>query len=297
MRLTLVPDRRQVVSIVLAADPSVAKANAHDPMALFRYRHSDSDADALVVPDDATLIRFRPIQDHDIKNAETMAGRVSQTGGRLYMAALTKASEAHTQALQAATLDGSAPPLTVFDEVLAAELDKLDDGEHAAVVKFRTWQSRRALEIARRAVVAVVMGVDESGAEDVLPAGPQGFPVEAFAPAVDLDLARAQEAHTAERAQALTAAGQSLRTALEGLGEGRGAVVEAIRARRWADVPDDVRAALEARGAADGMRWHGATKAAEIIEEIAEHVVRVSRLGKGGLTCSSTPSGAGTAST
>ncbi|RTL21341.1 MAG: hypothetical protein EKK55_16370 [Rhodocyclaceae bacterium] len=297
MRITLVTDRRQIVAVVLASDPSVAQANAADPMALFRYRHSDSDADALTVPDDATVVRFRPIQDHDIKNAETLAGRVSQVGGRLYMAALAKASEAHTRAVQTATLEGKAPALGVFDEVLAAEIDKLTDDEAAQVARFRAWQSRRAAEIVRRAVVEVVVGVDATGAEDLLRASPAGFPVEDFAAAVEIDLARGQEEITQRRLQALTDSGAALRVALEALGDQRGAVVADVQAGRYDQVPEPVREALAARDAANAIAWHGATRAAEIIEEIADHVLRVSRLGKGGLTCSSTRSGAGTATT
>jgi hypothetical protein len=300
MKLNRFPlDQRAIVEFVLAGDPSVAAANAGN-VTLMQYRHVNSDMSDLVVPEDATLVRFRPLQKHERDNAATLAGRVSQTGARLYQEGLQKAAAAHEAALKRATLAGGDPTevLTTFDRTLAAFVDGLTDGDARAVHLFRAWEARRCAEIVRRAVVAVVLSTDEAGNEDVIASGPDGFPVAEFEAAVSVFLAQQRLDVNRHRAEALAQAGEAQRQALAALtDEERQAVVAAVDAGRLADVPADIREAMEARDRAERMGWHGAFDGAALIEEMAAHVERVSSLGKGGRTSSSTPSGGGMGTT
>lgn len=300
MKLNRFPvDQRTIVEVVLAGDPSVAEANAGNP-ALMQYRHVNSDPTALVVPEDATLVRFRPLQKHDRDNAAVLAGRVSQTGARLYQEGLQKASAAHEAALKRATLAGGdlGDVLTTFDRTLAAFVDGLSDGDARAVHLFRAWEARRCAEIVRRSVVAVVLATDEAGNEDVIAAGAEGFPVAEFEAAASVYLAQQRIDLNRARAEALATAGQAQVRELSALTDAeRLAVVAAVDEGRLGDVPAPILEAMEARDRAERMGWHGAFDGAALVEEMAAHVERVSSLGKGGRTSSSTRSGEATATT
>lgn len=299
MRFQRLPlDKRAIIEVVLACDPSVAAANAGNPSALMAYRYTDSDPAQLDIPDDATLVRVRPLSKVERDNSAVKAGRMPQRGAQLYQEALQAASAAHAEAIQAANLSGvgAEGAFSVYSETLANRVDALPDADARSVMQFRAWDARRCAEVVRMGVLAVVRGVDESGVEDCIIAGPNGFPVEEFEAETSLYLATAQHAFISARADRFVEAGARLREAMAALDpEERERVAVAVAAGRLSDVPAAVVEALEERAAAERMHWIGATSGAALIEEMAAHVERVSSLGKGGRPCSSTQSGGATA--
>lgn len=295
MKLPLLTSRDELAEFVLAGDPTIAKANGAE--LLMAYRYQDGDPDALEVPDDATLVRVQALSKIQIRNAEVKAGRPSEVGRRIYAAGIQVAQAAFQAEVKAAALAGRFADAGVFDMVLAQHEDGLADEDAEKVRRFREWRQRRASEIARAAVVAIVIGYDGDG-ERLLETRDGSFPIEVFERAADVGLQRAQVEAVHARSVAIAKASQALREAMNGLADDvRAGIVEAIDAGRADDIPEPVMAALRASDEAKAMGWVGASSGAGLVDEIADHVERLSLLGKGGRTFSSTPSGEGTGTT
>lgn len=295
MKLRLLTDRKGLAEFVLAGDPVIAQANPGD--LLMAYRYQEGDPSLLEVPDDATLVRMRALTKTQIRNAEVEAGRPSEVGRRVYLEGIQAAQAAFQAEVKAAALEGRVPRAGVFDMTFAQYADDLGAPEAMALRKFREWRQRRAREIMRAAVVAIVLDYD--GDQEVqLRAGDAGFPVEVFEGAADASIQRGQIEAVRARSVAIAEASQALRVAMADVAdEDRAAVVAAVDAGRVADVPEPVLAALRAGEDARAMGWLGAGSGIDLVDEIADHVERLSLLGKGGRTFSSTPSGEGTGTT
>lgn len=146
---------------LLAGEHCVAKANTSAK--LRRYRHADSVADSLDWPDDATVVKLRPLRNDQIRSAESAATVLSRSTGR----GAQLLSELRRRAIEAIFAEETAALVEVRplnqDVALIAEdvfIRGLSDADHAALERRREWQRIRSIEICRMAIVEIVIGGD-----------------------------------------------------------------------------------------------------------------------------------------